>query len=308
MIFIQYVIMCFIFGTTFLAIKLGVDSGAPPFLSAGLRFFVAGLVLYIFMLILKKATWRLFFKKELFLTGIGLTFGTFSSLYWAEQYVSSGMASILSATGPMMIMCMQFFILREVLSKRSWYGILIGFLGVISLLSSSFTIHANWMILFGSLVILIGELFYAGGALYSKTVSRKWQNISPIALNAVQMIHGGLLLFLLSALTERTGVKSVLSIDTLLPLLYLTVVGSMVGHSLFYWLVSKTDPVFPSTWLYISPIIAVVIGAIFNGETITVWMAIGILMIISGTITVNWEALKGMVSKIRLSNLKRKVS
>lgn len=77
--------MCIIFGTTFLAIKIGVDSGLPPFLSGGIRFFIAGFLLFLIMAVKEKNIMRLLGRKELFLSGVGLTFGTFATLYWAEQ-------------------------------------------------------------------------------------------------------------------------------------------------------------------------------------------------------------------------------
>lgn len=87
--------------------------------------------------------------------------------------------------------------------------------------------------------------------------------VSPIALNAAQMMYGGVLLFILSLATENVHPEFLLSYETAGSLLYLIVIGSMVGHSLFYWLVAKTNPVFPSTWLYISPPIAVGVGFSF---------------------------------------------
>ncbi|WP_025681472.1 EamA family transporter, partial [Paenibacillus massiliensis] len=102
MIAVGYIVMCLVFGTTFLAIKIGVEAGLPPFLSAGLRFLVAGILMYTWMKLRGKAQWSLLLRKEMLLTGLGLTFGTFAALYWAEQYVSSGIGAILSATGPLM--------------------------------------------------------------------------------------------------------------------------------------------------------------------------------------------------------------
>lgn len=81
MVMINYIFMCLIFGTTFLAIKIGVDAGVPPFLSAGLRFFIAGLLLFSFMVWREKTTIRLLWRKEMFFTGVCLTFGTFAALY-----------------------------------------------------------------------------------------------------------------------------------------------------------------------------------------------------------------------------------
>lgn len=307
MIIFNYLLVCVIFGTTFLAIKIGVDASAPPFFSAGLRFFIAGLLLFLWSVGTKKAGFALLLRKEMLLTGIGLTFGTFSALYFAEQYVSSGIAAVLSATGPLLILILQSVLHGQRAPFTSAIGCIIGFAGVILLLLPSLAASAGIWWVIGSAAILIGELFYASGALYSKTVIGRFPKTSPIALNAAQMMYGGLMLLALSALTEQVHMKSLLTPGAAGSFLYLTVIGSMVGHSLFYWLISKTNPVFPSTWLYVSPLIALVIGVLFYHETVTWVMGLGAGTIIAGTILANWGSLKqlvrkgGAVSKGRLS-------
>lgn len=295
MIIFNYLLVCLIFGTTFLAIKVGVDASAPPFFSAGLRFFIAGLILFCWLIWRKKATLALLFRKEILLTGIGLTFGTFSTLYWAEQYVSSGIAAVLSATGPIMILVLQTFVLRLKTTVLSVFGCILGFAGIVILLLPQLAVSANFVWVIGSAAILVGELFYCCGALYSKRVIQQFPEASPIALNAAQMICGGLLLLLLSLFTEHVDVRLLFSPRAAGSLLYLIIIGSMVGHSLFYWLVAKTNPVFPATWLYISPLIALAVGVVFYGETITWVTAAGVLTVIAGTICANLDSLKPLM-------------
>ncbi|MFJ5563230.1 DMT family transporter [Lysinibacillus xylanilyticus] len=295
MVIINYFFMCLIFGTTFLAIKIGVDAGVPPFISAGLRFFIAGLLLFSFMVWREKTTIRLLFRKEMFFTGIGLTFGTFATLYWAEQYVTSGIAAVLSATGPMMIIVIQTFILKQKGNWKSFVGCGVGVIGVTLLILPSFSIEISpfWMV--GCFAIILGEVFYASGTIYSKYVIRKFETTSPIALNAAQMMHGGILLIILSFFTENIQLDYLLSPASIGSLLYLTIFGSMIGHSIYYWLVSRTNPVFPSTWLYISPLIAVMLGVTFYNEYISWLTGIGTLTIIVGTVLVNFETLRKLL-------------
>ncbi len=301
MIMLAYSLVCLIFGTTFLAIKIGVDAGAPPFFSGGLRFFVAGAVLFLFMAWRGKASFRLLLRKEMLFTGAALTFGTFSALYWAEQYVSSGLAAVLSATGPMMILLMQTAFLRQKAPSYSLLGCIIGFTGVLLLVLPSLAIDISPLWITGCAIVLIGEICYAAGAIYSKKVTRTFSGESPVALNAAQMMYGGALLFLLSLFTEDVHPRFLLSFQTAGSLLYLTVVGSMVGHTLFYWLVAQTNPVFPSTWLYISPPIAVGVGFLFYGETVTWITLLGVFTIITGTVLVNAGALKLLLFKPKQS-------
>lgn len=300
MILFAYALVCLIFGTTFLAIKIGVDAGAPPFFSAGLRFFVAGAVLFLWMVWKRKASFSLLLRKEMLFTGSALTFGTFAGLYWAEQYVSSGLAAVLSATGPIMILLLQTSILRQKAPAISLYGCIIGLTGVLLLVLPNLVVDISPLWLIGCAAVLIGECCYAVGAIYSKKVINSMPEVSPIALNAAQMMYGGVLLFILSLTTENVHPEFLLSYETAGSLLYLIVIGSMVGHSLFYWLVAKTNPVFPSTWLYISPPIAVGVGFFFYNEAVNWVTILGVFTIIAGTILVNADALKQLMLKRRV--------
>lgn len=297
MIMLAYSLVCLIFGTTFLAIKIGVDAGAPPFFSAGLRFFLAGAILFLWMAARGKVRFSLLLRKEMLITGAALTFGTFSTLYWAEQYVSSGLAAVLSATGPMMILLLQTTLLRQKAPAHSLYGCIIGFTGVLLLVLPSLAVDVSPLWLIGCIAVLIGECCYAAGAIYSKKVTAAFSGVSPVALNAAQMMYGGVLLFLLSLATETVHPAFLLSFKTAGSLLYLTVIGSMVGHTLFYWLVAKTNPVFPSTWLYISPPIAVGAGFLFYNEAVTWITMLGVFTIIAGTLLVNAGVLKQLIFK-----------
>ncbi|MGW8956735.1 DMT family transporter [Paenibacillus sp. NPDC055715] len=299
MVGIAFTVMCLIFGTTFLAIKVGVEAGLPPFLSAGVRFFAAGAILFIAMKLTGKVRWSLLWRKEMVFIGVGTTFGTFSALYWAEQYVSSGIGAILSATGPMMIVILQSMLLRQKTSRITVIGCMISFLGVVLVLLPGLVVQISGLWLAGCLVILLGELCYSGGALYSKRVMDVFRETSPIALNAAQMLHGGWMLLVLSAITEPWSSEGWQYLPAMGSLLYLILFGSMIGHTLFYWLMERTNPLFPTTWLYISPPIAVGLGALLYGEQVSWWMLAGVLLIMTGLILMN----NGM---IRLVN-RRKV-
>ncbi|GGB69947.1 DMT family transporter [Fictibacillus barbaricus] len=300
MIIVNFILMCLIFGTTFLAIKVGVDGGLPPFFSAGIRFFTAGCILYFIMMLRKKGNLSVLLSKESFITGSTLTFGTFSTLYWAEQYVTSGMGAVLSATGPLMILLIQTLVLRIRLSKQSLVGCIISFIGVIMLLLPNLNISKSYLLLLSCLLILLGQLAFASGTLYSKKVSERFSNSSPILLNASQMIHGGILLLVLSLFSESISVEQLTNHVTIGSLLYLTVFGSMIAHTLYYWLVKNTDPVFPSTWLYISPLIAIGLGTLIYNEYVSWIMVTGGLTIVLGLIIINVSNLEIFSKKARV--------
>ncbi|KZE46300.1 transporter [Brevibacillus parabrevis] len=297
MVLVNYIVMCLIFGTTFLAIKVGVDAGAPPFFSAGIRFFLAGLILFAFMVWKKQARVSILLRKEMLLTGLCLTFGTFATLYWAEQHISSGIAAILSATAPLLVMLLQTRLSRQKLSAISWAGCLAGLAGVTLLLLPGLTFSFSMLWIAGCIAVLVGQLFYSAGAVYSRRVSQQFNDVSPITLNAAQMMYGGVLLLGISAFTEQMHTEFLFSSQAVFSLLYLIFVGSMMGHSIFYWLVAKTNPLFPSTWLYISPLIALTLGAVLYQEPLHLSSLAGGLAIIAGIVMINLNALKQLVSK-----------
>jgi drug/metabolite transporter (DMT)-like permease len=132
--------------------------------------------------------------------------------------------------------------------------------------------------------------------LYSKKVINQFKEASPVAINAVQMMYGGLLLSGLSAVTESWSTTGLDWVPAVSSLIYLTVVGSMVGHSLFYWIMSRTNPLFPATWLYISPPIAVGLGAVLYNEHVSWITWIGVALIVSGLLAMN-EKVMGWLQK-----------
>jgi len=297
MILFSYFVMCMIFSTTFLVIKVGIDAGAPPFFSAGIRFFLAGLILFLWMVWKRKARVSLLLRREMFFTGMGLTFGVFSALYWAEQYMPSGIAAVLSATAPLMVLLLQNSISRQKISVTSMAGCIIGFAGVLLLLLPSIRVKFDLYWILGSIAILAGQLCYSVGAVYSKRVIQRFEDTSPIALNAAQMMYGGVMLMVLSLCTEQVDMQFMLSLHAALSLLYLIFAGSMLGHSIFYWLVAKTNPVLPSTWLYISPLMALGLGALLYDEQLSFSSLAGGITIIIGIALVNYDTLSQLVAK-----------
>lgn len=297
MILVNYLLMCLIFGTTFLAIKIGIDAGAPPFFSAGIRFLTAGSVLLLWMVGKRKASFSLLLRKEMLLTGTGLTFGVFATLYWAEQYLSSGIAAILSATAPLMILLLQTVIARQRLALSSLTGCLIGSAGLVLLLLPGINVSFSKLWVLGCAAVLLGQVFYSAGTVYSRRVVQRFQDVSPIALNAAQMMYGGALLLILSLFTEKIHIGTMLAPNAILSLLFLIIAGSMTGHTIFYWLIAKTNPVFPSTWLYISPLIALCLGAVLYGEPVSLVSVAGGITIIIGIIFINLDNLKTLVFK-----------
>ncbi|MCZ8512771.1 EamA family transporter [Paenibacillus filicis] len=299
MVLFNYLLMCAIFGTTFLSIKIGVDAGLPPFFSAGTRFFSAGMLLFLWMLWSKKIRFSLHWQKEFLLIGLGSTFSNFATLYWAEQHIDSGIAAILSATGPMMILTMQMAGKGMKARCSDVIGCLIGFSGVFLLILPKLVVGSSPIWLLSCLLVLVGECGYAAGSLYTRKVMLRTHDISPIVINSMQMMYGGAALFLLSLFTEDIHAVPITSLPALGSLLYLMIVGSMLGHSLYAWLLKATNAVFPSTWLYISPVIAMGLGVLLYKETVSLLSILGSALVLSGIIVTNLPELRALKTRRR---------
>ncbi|AEA16403.1 MULTISPECIES: DMT family transporter [Bacillus] len=287
MVIFNYILVCIIFGTTFLTIKIGIEAGAPPLFSAGIRFFLAGIILMIIFKLKRKEIMPHIFSKRIMYAGFCLTFMTFASLYWSEQYISSGLAAVLSATGPMMILLIQAKRNREKLQKEQLVALVIALIGVIFVSLPGMHQQVSFIWSIACIVLVIGELFYGIGSIRSKEILSDLSNVSPFLINGIQMFYGGILLLIASIIVEQPNVTVLTSWSVQWPILYLIFIGSIGGHGLYYWLLSKTNPVFPSTWLYVSPLIAIIVGYIVLGEPLNPTMGMGACFILIGVFLAN---------------------
>ncbi|MEH6890027.1 EamA family transporter [Bacillus sp. JJ864] len=292
MVIFNYLLICIIFGTTFLTIKIGIAAGAPPLFSAGIRFFLAGIIVIMFFIVKRKPVIPYLVVKRIIFAGFCLTFMTFATLYWAEQYISSGLAAVLSATGPMMILLLQTKRTRMKLRREQLFALVLALIGVVCISLPGLQQQFSYMWSIACLVILVGEFFYGMGTIRSKEILSDLPNVSPFLINGIQMFYGGLLLIVCSLLLEHPNLSVLTSWNVQWPILYLIFIGSIGGHGLYYWLLSKTNPVFPSTWLYVSPLLAVITGYMFLSEPIKPVMGIGACFILIGVFLANRSTLE----------------
>ncbi|NBI29248.1 DMT family transporter [Chengkuizengella marina] len=291
MVILNYLVICFIFGTTFFAIKVGIDAGVEPVFSASLRFIIAGLMVTLFFKIRKVKFPSITVLKQIVIIGFCITFGTFSTLYWAEQYIPSGLAAILSAFGPIMVLLFNKYDEKSKLSSMQILGLGASLGGVIFIASPGVKGDFDILWMIASIAIVLSQFFYSFGTIRSKKIMAEKSEISPFLLNGLQMLFGGIMLLIFSLLFEKPTLTSLTDVTVSLSILYLIVFGSIMGHGLFYWLVSKTNPVFPSTWLYVSPIIAMVLGIVFLNETIQTLSIVGSIMVLVGVFLTNQNIL-----------------
>lgn len=299
--FIVYGLMCLIFGTTFLAIKIGVELGAPPFLFAGSRFFTAGIIVLLAVKTLHgKISLAKDKRRDVCLVGIFMTAVMFGCLYWGEMYVSSGVAALLAATTPLMIALVEW---GQGKREGAWLkasGLLISFIGVVTAILPALGIETTNKAILAVCVILPAEAGSVFGTLRAGKVLAG--GVSSFVLNGWQMVIGGILLMLLSLFIESPD--AMLQQPVFYVWAYLVVFGSLGGHGAYYWLVRRAGALLPSTWTYISPVIAQFVGYYALAEYLTLYSFLGLTLVLGGVFIVSrtpaiesWLKAKGITKQ-----------
>jgi drug/metabolite transporter (DMT)-like permease len=265
-VYAVFCLVCAIFGTTFLAIKIGVSAGAPPFLFAGIRFSAAGAILALALLAARKARLRdlAALAPRAVLLSLPYIVVNFGATFWAEQHIDSATAAQIDAVCPIASALLSSLFLGKRLKPVHGLGIAAGFLGVWLIVGAAgrARVGGDPLALAASFVMLASAIAFAGASILYKRLFD--DSVDSFSVNALNMLSGGLGLLLLAFFTgQRAFPTSAASIGALA---YLVVVGSLVGHSANLWLVRKAGPLFTSSWSYVSPVIATAVGALALGE------------------------------------------
>jgi drug/metabolite transporter (DMT)-like permease len=273
-------LLCLIWGTTWSVIQIGLR-GIPPFTGVAVRFAIAGgllLGLAIARGIRLGATRR---ERRLWLANGMLSFAvSYGVVYWAEQWVPSGLAAILFAVYPLIVAILAHFALSgEALSAREICGILIGFGGVGVIFSEDLAALGGPEVAVGAMVMLLSPLAAAGGTVAVK----KWgDNIHPLSIASVPMLVAAAVIAVPAVGLER---KLTFTWDTasVSALLYLAVVGSAVTFSLYFWLLSHLPAKRLALIAYVIPVIAVAVG-VLRDEPLTLRMIAGAACVVAGVV------------------------
>ncbi|MFA6239470.1 MAG: EamA family transporter [Candidatus Hydrogenedentales bacterium] len=276
--------VCFFWGTTYLAIRIGVGS-LPPALFAGIRFVIAGV---LFMAMARLAGLHLPPKeawKDMAISGfLFLAFGNGLVVY-AEQFISSGMTAIIISTTPMWVVIAESLLPpRRGLNLLAIAGLLLGTGGVCiifrrELMETAFDFeHVR-----GLLCALLATLGWSAGTLF---VKRSAIHSSPLAIAGPQNIIGGSILVLLGlALGEAPDFH--LNLSNTLSMGYLIVFGSLVGYGSFIYALSKLPAAVVTTYAYINPFVALTLGWIVLHEPLSPAILLGSCITIAGVALVN---------------------
>jgi len=272
-----YALICLIWGSTWLAIKIGLD-GVPPFLAAGVRFVLAAAIVGVVLAVRGRRIALTRDDKICILSlGVLIFWLDYACVYWAELYISSGLTAVLFSTMPLMTALLSaFWMGSETLTARKVAGILVGIAGTALL----FWPHARLGLMqsLGMISTLAGSLCAAINLVMLK---KHGAHSDPFVLNFFGMGLGAACLLLMSALFE-SWTTVVWTRSNVLAIVYLSVFGSVIAFSTYYFLIKHMDATIVSLSTLVIPIVALALGRAVLHETVTRTAVLGIVTILAG--------------------------
>lgn len=271
---LAFLAIYFLWGATFLAIRVAVLE-IPPFFTAGLRFFTAGSLLFMVLVgrgepVPSAAQWR-----SIVVIAVCMFVVTYGALFWAEQYVTSGLTAVLEATLPIVAMILEVFVFRrQPFRWRMLAAVALGFLGVALLLlkntDQSFRV-------FPCLVILGGSVAWTLGAVLTR--SMPLPKSVPLAAGAEMMV-GGAVLLAVSWVAGELHPFPHIPLRAGIALLYLIVGGSLLGFTAYAWLLARMPATRVASHAYVNPLVAVALGYFVADEPVTPRMLLASALVV----------------------------
>ena len=282
-----YLGMCLVWGSTWVAIKTGLKS-LTPLLSAGLRFTIAAIGIFLIMRMRGMALQKDSHAIKLYLLmGIFSFVIPFGLVYWGEQFVPSGLASVLFGVYPFFVAIFSFFLFPD--EKIGYFkiaGMILGFLGIIVIFSDTFGTEMSLNVL-GMLAVVLSGILQAGVAV---VIKKEGKRLNPLTMNFFPMLLAGIGLIILGFLFEDL---SYVMFDNyaVFSVLYLALFGSIYTFTSFYWLMKKVNVIILSLLAFITPIVALFLGWIIYNEQLTVENIIGAVMVLIGLLIANLQSI-----------------
>ena len=276
--------VCIIWGTTYLALRIGVTQ-FPPFLFSMFRFLIAGPILIGFMLTIGKATWP--DRKTLINQAISgffmITLGI-SVVGYAEVYISSGVAAIICSVMPIWTILINLVASKD--ERPNWLivlGLITGLSGIVMIFGEHLTEFSDSNYRVGIFLTFAANLCWAIGSVW---VKKKNQNSNPFLNAGLQMLFGGLLLIPISLLLDDYS-SIQWSDEVIYSLVYMILIGSVSAYACYSYAIKKLPMTIVSLYAYINPIVAVILGWLILDEKLNTRIGIAILITIAGIYLVN---------------------
>ena len=274
-----------LWGSTYVFIKFGVET-IPPFFMAGARHLIAGGVLYAWVRLRGGEAPTVVHWGSAAVLGALMLFGGNGGVTWAEQRVPSGLAALVVGTVPLWMALLDWVRPGGVRpGPRVAAGLIMGFAGVALLVGPARLAGGSRIDPIGAAVLVAASLSWAIGSLYSRRAPLPKSLVQGIA---IQSLAGGTLLFLVGLLggeAARLHIEAV-SVKSLLSVVYLAVFGSIVGFTCYIWLLRVVTAARASTYAYVNPIVALLLGWALAGESISLRTTIAAVVIVLGVVLI----------------------
>jgi drug/metabolite transporter (DMT)-like permease len=284
--YVALLIVCIFWGTTYLALRIGVLH-FPPFLFSGIRQFGAGMLLFIWMALsgnLEKLTLKDILRQALpgFLL---ITLGN-GVIGWAEMYIPSGLAALIVCVMPVYIVLINLVAGKEkqLFNTKIVSGFLLGCAGIVLIFRDNLTDIGKPEYLWGILASFSACFFWAIGSIYMKNNTFR---TSAYSNAAIQFTSGGIGCFLFSLIFDDFNKLSEVTNDSLWALLYLTLVGSLLAYMSYLYAIRHLPMIVVSTYAYVNPVIAILLGVAILNEKITWFTGFALAVTLLGVYLIN---------------------
>ena len=298
LVWILFGVLCFVWGTTYLGISIAVKY-LPPFFFSALRHLLAGGIFTIFFLLKghKIPSWKDLFR--LSIAGICMITGGNALVSWAELYITSSLAGVLSALAPLYITFLSFIFFKGFRATPTIFvGLIISIVGIYFLTKTDNPENVKEGFMLGVVLTILANLFWALGSIFIKKYP---VDVNIYLRTGLQMLIGGAINMLLSLATEPLPNLTHLPLEFWGVLLYLVVFGSLIGYSCFVYVLDYMEPARVSIHMYINTVVAVIVGWLFANDHLTPIMVLSMIVIMVGVIIVNREYAK-MAAKKSVTN------
>lgn len=298
-IIIIFSLICIAWGSTWGVIKLGLES-LTPFISAGLRFTLASILIFTIMKIRTIQIQRDRNSLKLYLI---MAFGSFvvpfALVYWAEQFVPSGLASVLFAVYPFFVVLFTYLAIpSETIGWRRILGIVFGFCGIVTIFYDGLNVNFN-LYIWGMTAILVSAIMQAGIAVMLKKYGH---HLHPLSMNFIPMLLAGISMILIGLIGEDKH-KIAFDAKAIFSIIYLAAVGTVLTFTSYYWLLKRISVIMLSLIAFITPIIALFIGWLLFHEKLSSRVLFGSILVLTGLLTANLSSIKKL-STIKFSGIK----
>jgi drug/metabolite transporter (DMT)-like permease len=287
--YLSFAAICLIWGTTFLAIRVAVET-IPTLMLTGIRFTAAGLILMAIARIRREAlpaTRREWIDQ--IVNGVVMVSLANSFLVWAEHHITSGLAALLAATIPLWMAAMEMATGTASLTVRKSVGLLAGFAGVGLLVLPGLQAPDTSVKFFLAVgAVQLSTIFWNAGSLRAK---HQRVTAGPTVIAAIHTLSGGLLVGVIS-LAMGDAARLTFTPRTFIALLHLIIFGSVVAYSAYLYALARLQPAKLSLYAYVNPAVAVVVGWMILREPLTLRMILAMAVILSGVAIVQSERLK----------------